>query len=141
MATLTATAAQSTVPAKYRINGAIIRVVDFTMNPALSAGDVIQMMRVPNGAVVTNVQLAMIDVPTTHTGVITANVGDGNDTSAYAASVVLSGTLVALASIPSRGIGRSYSAEDTIDIQVAAISAAGASGGLRLVVHYTMDNA
>jgi hypothetical protein len=110
------------------------------MNPALSAGDVIQMMRVPNGACVLSVQMTIIDAPTTHTGVITANIGDGNDISRYAASVVFSGTVVALTSIPSRGMGYSYSAEDTIDIQVAAVSAAGASGGLRLVVMYTMDN-
>jgi len=141
MATLTATAAQSTVPAKYAVNGEIVRVVDYTMNPALSAGDVIQMVRVPKGACVTGVTLAMCDVPTTHSGVITVNAGDGNDTSAYAAAVVLSGSAVALTSIPVRGIGRSYSAEDTVDIQVTAVSAAGASGGLRMTIRYTMDNA
>ena len=139
MATLTATAAQANVPAKYAVNGEIVRIVDYTMNPALSAGDVIQMVRVPAGATVASVRFAMIDVPTTHSGVITVNCGDGSDASAYGASVVLSGTAVALTSLPSRGMGRSYSAEDTIDFVVTAVSAAGASGGLRLVVSYTLD--
>lgn len=139
MATLTATAASSSTPARFNVTGEIVRIVDYTMNPALSAGDVIQMVRVPAGAVVAGVRFAMIEAPTVHTGVVTVNVGDGNDTSAYAAGVVLSGSAVALTSLPSRGLGRSYSAEDTIDIQVTAVSAAGASGGLRLIVSYTLD--
>ena len=141
MATITASAAQSSVPAKYRINGVVTRVVDYTINPALSVGDVIQMLRVPSGANVCAVQLMMGDVPTTHSGVVTCNVGDGNDTSAYNAAAVLSGTtIITLASSNVRGYGRSYSAEDTLDIQITALSAAGASGCLRLVVTYTSDN-
>jgi hypothetical protein len=140
MATLTATAAASNVPAKYLHNGDIVRVVDYAFAASASAGDVIQMLRVPKGAIVTNVQAAMIDSPTVHGGVVTVNIGDGNDASAYGAGVVLSGSAVALTSIPSRGMGRSYSAEDTIDVTVAAVSAPGASGGVRLVVHYTLDN-
>lgn len=138
MATITATAAASSVPAKYAVNGEIVRVVDYTMTTAVSAGDVIQMVRVPSGAAVTDVRVMAIESPTTHTGAITVNVGDGNDTSAYAAAVVLSGSAVST-TMPARGHGRSYSAEDTVDIAVTAISAAGASGGLRLIVRYTLD--
>lgn len=139
MATYTATAAAAGVPAKYAINGTVTRVVDFAITASLSAGDVIQMVKIPKGANVFSTAFGMIDTPTVHTGVVTVNVGDGNDTSAYAAAVVLSGSAVALASSPVRGLSRSYSAEDTIDIVVTAISAAGASGGLRLVVQYTND--
>lgn len=140
MATLTATAAASNVPAKYSVNGDITRVVDYYPTAALSAGDVVQMVKLPAGAVVTRTQLCMVDSPTVHSGVVTVNVGDGNDTSAYAAGVVLSGSVVALTSVPARGLGRSYSVEDTVDIVVTAVSAAGASGGLRLVISYTNDN-
>jgi hypothetical protein len=139
MATLTATAAASNVPARYQHNGTITRVVDYAIAASLSAGDVIQMVKIPKDACVFSVVVGLADTPTTHTGVITANIGDGNDTSAYAAAVVLSGSAVALSSTPVRGLARSYSAEDTIDIVVTAVSAAAASGSLRLVVQYTLD--
>ena len=139
MATYTATAAHANVPAKYIINGDILRIVDFPITTALSAGDVIQMVRVPTGAAMGGVTFALLDSPTAHSGAITVNAGDGNDTSAYAAAVVLSGSAVALTSLPARGMGRSYSDEDTVDFVVTAVSAAGASGTLRMVVHYTLD--
>lgn len=136
MATLTATAAQATAQALYNVNGTISRVVQYSIAASFSAGDVVQMFKIPNGAVVSRCVFAING----HSGVLTVNVGDGNDVSAYAASVVLSGSAVALASIPARGIGRSYSAEDTIDIQVAAVSAPVAAGTLILAVDYTMAN-
>lgn len=135
MATFTASAAQSNVPALYNVNGAVVRVIRYTHPVALSAGDVIQMCRVPSGAVVARVQPAV----SVSAGVITANIGDGNDTSAYAASVVLSGTGTALAS-QFRGLGRSYSAEDTIDIVVTALSAVPNTCKLALAIEYTLAN-
>lgn len=142
MATFTATAATAQAPAKYFEKGPVVRVVDYSFSAAAaSAGDVIQMVKVPKGAIVTNVGVAMIQTGTVHSGAVTVNVGDGNDASAYAAAVVLSGSAVALTAIPARGIGRTYSADDTIDITVAAVSAAGASGGVRLVVQYQNDGA
>jgi len=138
MATYTATAAEAGVPARFAINGDITRVVDFTMTTALSAGDVIQMVKVPAGAQILSFALGMIDVPTTHSGVITFDIGDGNSASALATTVLLSGTAVSTA-MRSTGYGYSYSAEDTIDLKVTAISAAGASGGLRLSLRYTLD--
>lgn len=136
MATLTASAAQANAPAKYIENGAIVRSIRFPITQAFSAGDVVQMCKVPNGANITGVQFCIDG----HSGVLTVNVGDGNDVSAYAASVVLSGSAVAMTSMPARGFTRSYSAEDTVDIQIAAISAAVAAGTLTLVLTYTMDN-
>lgn len=136
MATLTASAAQSTAPAIYNVNGTISRVVRYTIAASASVGDVVQMVKVPNGAIVAAVQFGIDG----HSGVLTVNVGDGNDASAFAASVVLSGSAVALTSIPTRGIGRSYSAEDTIDITIAAVSAPVAAGSLVLRVDYTIQN-
>lgn len=136
MATTTASAAQSNAPAFMNVNGTVTRVVQYTIVASASAGDVVQMCKVPAGAVISTVRFAING----HSGVLTVNVGDGNDVSAYAASVVLSGSTVALSSMPFRGIGRSYSAEDTIDIQIAAISAPVAVGTLTLAVEYTMAN-
>lgn len=136
MATFTASAAQANVPAVMHLNGVIARVVEHACTVAASAGDVYQMVRVPNGALVTRVVVAN----SASAGVITVNVGDGNDTSAYAAAVVLSGSTVLATSMPYRGIGRSYSAEDTIDLVVTAISSPAAETKLRLLVEYTLQN-
>lgn len=138
MATFTASAAQSFVPAVYRENATISRTILFTPPLAASAGDVYQMVRIPNGAVVNFVGIT----GSFSAGVLTVNVGDGNDTSAYANDVVMSGAGVMLltSEMPFRGVGRSYSAEDTIDIQIGAISAPPTSANIRLTVNYTCQN-
>lgn len=135
MATFTASAAQSTSPAFMHLNGIIARVIKYTHPVALSAGDVIQMLRVPNGAVVTHTQFAC----SASAGAITVNLGDGNDTSAYAAGTVLSGSAITHLAMQMRGLGRSYSAEDTIDFVITALSAVPGTVDLTLVVEYTMQ--
>lgn len=135
MATITATAAQANQPAIMSVNRDITRVVQFSQVASLSAGDVIQMVKVPAGAIVSKVGL----VWSLSAGVTTVNIGDGNDTSAYYATAVISGPIAAV--VPTfRGIGRSYSAEDTIDIQVAVVSATPASLQLTLTVTYSLQN-
>ena len=139
MATLTATAAQSTVPAKYRIAGAITRVVKYTVNPALSAGDVIQMVRIPNGATVTDVAF-WTDLFGGGNATITG-VGDGGSNNRYIASASTSASIaIALIMVPG-SIGYSYSAEDTIDITIGTVTSASAVGELSLRISYTLDNA
>lgn len=135
MATFTSTACQSNSPALYRENGTISRTVVFAPSASASAGDVIQMVKVPQGAVVNHVAIAV----SFSAGVVTANIGDGNDTSAYAAAVVLSGSAVSSV-MTGRGLGRSYSAEDTIDLVVTAISTPPANATYKLSVNYTCQN-
>lgn len=133
MATFTATAAHSTAQARYDATDAIMRIVRYTHPVALSVGDVIQMVRIPNGCNVSLVQFGC----SASAGAITVNCGDGNDTSAYAASVVLSGSAVSLAAMTYRGLGRSYSAEDTIDFVVTVLSAVPGTVDLVMRVEYT----
>jgi len=93
------------------------------------------MVKIPAGAVVANLGYGV----SASAGAITVNVGDGNDTSAYAAAIVLSATQVnAIATF--RGHGRSYSAEDTIDFVVTALSAVPGTVDLYLKVDYTNMN-
>lgn len=133
MATFTASAAQSNVPAIMSVNRTISRVVQITQAAALSAGDVLQMVKVPNGCNVSRVQASM----SLSAGVVTVNIGDGNDTSAYAASLVYTaGGALTLGTYTFRGLGRSYSAEDTIDIQITALSAVPGTAKIKLVVDY-----
>lgn len=110
-----------------------MRIVRYTHPVALSVGDVIQMVRVPNGCNVASVVFAC----SASAGAITVNAGDGNDTSAYAASVVLSGSAVVLTGMTYRGLGRSYSAEDTIDLVVTVLSAVPGTVDLVMRVEYT----
>lgn len=135
MATFTATAAQANMPAIMHLDGVIARVVEYVSTAAASAGDVYQMVKIPAGALVTRV----IAANSASAGVITVNIGDGNDTSAYAAAAVLSGSAVVVTG-QYRGLGRSYSAEDTIDLVVTAISTPAAETKLRLLVEYTLQN-
>lgn len=146
MATLTASAAQANVPAKYHIKGNITRVVDYSLgatgNPNLSTGDVLQMVRVPAGALILDLRLF---VDKLSGGNYTFTIGDGLSASRYAGSIS-SGSTSALFTMASTGflpsgIGYSYSAEDTIDIVVGTATTATASGVVRLIVSYTLDNA
>lgn len=137
MATLTATAAEANIPAKYAVNGTITRVVQYAPTAALSAGDIIQMVRVPSGAVITDVGYAW----SLSAGVITAMIGDGDNKSAYAAATVFSADAIARAnSTVFAGFGRSYSATDTVDIEVTAVSAAPGTAKIRMHIAYTLDN-
>ena len=138
MATFTASAAQANVPAIYRENGTVSRTVQHVPAASASVGDVIQMVRIPQGAVVNFVAVSV----SFSAGVVTANIGDGNDTSAYGAAVVLSGAGVQAptSGMTFRGLGRSYSAEDTIDLVVTAISTPPANAAYKLTVNYTNQN-
>lgn len=136
MATFTASAAQSSSPAFYNVNGMTPRVIRYTHPVALSVGDVIQMVKVPNGAVITNVSFGC----SASAGAITVNCGDGNDTSAYGASSVLSGAALVTSTMTYRGLGRSYSAEDTIDFVITVLSAVPGTVDLVLHVNYTNQN-
>ena len=136
MATFTASAAQANQPAIFQHTGTIDRVVQYQFTVSASAGDVIQMVRVPAGAIIASIALAV----SYSAGVTTVNIGDGNDVSAYGASVVLSGSVVALTATPYRGLGRSYSVEDTIDIQIASISTPPGDSKITMKISYIIQN-
>lgn len=136
MATFTATAAQSYAPAIFNVNRCTTRLIRYTHPVALSVGDVIQMVKVPKGAIIAGPVMFGCSASA---GAITVNCGDGNDTSAYAASVVLSGSAMSLAALPYRGFGRSYSAEDTIDFTITVLSAVPGTVDLTLKVDYVVE--
>ena len=138
MATITASAAQSTVPAKYLFKGEVGRVVSYTCNPALSAGDVIQMIRVPNGCTIINMRF-WTDLFGGGNATITG-VGDGVSANRYISSTSTSNSLAAVVTCNPIGIGYSYSVEDTIDITIGTVTSASAVGVLYLAVTYTNDN-
>lgn len=138
MATLTSTACQTSSggfflnPPKFIENGVIARTALYTKSAAESAGDVIQMVPVPKGAVVheLNVTFGLGG------GATTINVGDGNSTGRYYTSM---STNVAVVQRANAGLGYSYSADDTIDIVIGTATSASAVGTYRLTVLYSVD--
>lgn len=137
MATLTATAAASTTPAKYAVNGNITRHVSFRVpGTALSAGDVIQMVRIPAGACINDV---VVGISCTAQSYTVATIGDGGEAGRYFGTQSLVLTQMARMSLP-QGFGYSYSVEDTIDIAIGTItSGTAADAEFKLFVSYTMD--
>ena len=140
MATLTSTACQTSAagfflnPPKYIQDGMIARSAIFNFALAQSAGDVIQMVPVPKGAQIVDVETLF--TPGAGGPVLTWSVGDGNSTQRYNTSV---SAAVATQLRSVAGLGYSYSADDTIDIVVGAVGSATAAGSIRLTVTYSMD--
>ena len=137
MATLTAAAAQSTAPARYAVNREQIRVVSYTCNPALSAGDVIQMVKVPAGAQITNLRF-WTDLFGGGNATITG-IGDGVSANRFMGSASTSNSLAVALILNPLSIGYSYSVEDTIDITIGTVTSASAVGVLYMAVTYTND--
>jgi hypothetical protein len=136
MATLTASAAAA--PAKYAINGAISRVVSYSTPAAgYSAGDVIQMVRVPNGACIVDMRLTT-DLFGTSNATI-GSVGDGGSATRYFGTASTSSSLALALIMNNQAIGYSYSAEDTIDIVIGTVTSASNVGVITLAITYTMD--
>lgn len=135
MATLTATAAYAVAPAVHAVNRVVQRSVSF--NPggvALSAGDVIQMVKVPRGAVINDMTLCISASVQSYT---ITGLGDGNNTSRYLGSSSLVLVQAVRMSQPG-GFGYEYSAEDTIDIVMGTItSGTAANADIRLTLTYT----
>lgn len=137
MATLTASAALARSPAKFSINRDIRVVREYALTAALSAGDQINMMKIPAGAVVTDVAIGC----ESWTGVATVSFGHTGNLSAFIASAVLSGLAgtIVRATIGT-GLGYSASVETTLAAKVEAVSDAPAAGKFKVAVSYTLDN-
>lgn len=136
MATLTATAAAATAAARNHAVGPVVRTVSF--NPAgtiLSAGDVIQMLKVPAGAVINDMTLAISSSVQSYT---ITGLGDGNSVNRFIASQSL--VLVQTVRL-TQGLGYAYTADDTIDIVIGTVtSGTAANCDIRLTVNYSNDN-
>lgn len=112
----------------------------YELAAALVDNDVIQMVRVPQGAAVQEVILAADDLDTHNTPTIILNVGDGTTVDRYisASTVAQAGGVVRLSAID--GMNYTYTADDTIDVKVTEPPATGAtSGTITLTVIYTMN--
>lgn len=147
MATYTATAAQTfsntgffLTPPKYLEEGMVAKTSVFTFTTSASAGDVVQMLPIPKGSSILDVQL---DVQGLAAGSNVAfNVGDGSSTnrfiaSASAAAGIQGGAILRMNN--ASGGGYSYSVDDSIDVVVGTIGSMSGQAVLRLTVFYAMD--
>lgn len=99
----------------------------------LSAGDVIQMVKVPKGATVTYLAVSA------GAGTCIYTVGDGVNDDRYM-SVISGSASQVLLSINTVYVPYTYSTDDTIDIAISTVSTSSTTaGGYNMIVHYTLD--
>lgn len=134
MATRTASAAQSHAIAKSLRVGTVCQTVSFSLGAgqSLSAGDVIQMIKVPANARVVHLAVGGAN------GDVEYGVGDGLLANRYMTNVTRS-TAQGLLMMNQINVGYTYSVDDTIDIQITAASVSTILGGFELRVVWTMD--
>lgn len=133
MATLTAGAAAAIAPAKAIHAGVNSVVGEYDLAASLSAGDVVQMVKVPAGARIVDGHL---NINCTGSA-LTISVGDGSDVDRYIASQ--SASADGVIRFNTAAMEYSYSAADTIDVTISAESSATATGSIKLTVQYMMD--
>lgn len=138
MATTTTTAgAATTVSPFVPVGGLGVAVSSVALAVAPVINDVFEMVRLPRGAKIVDVTLFSTDIDTA-TGV-TLSVGYGGST-AYFISASTAGQAGGVARMATAASGAllTLTAEDTIDILVAAAPTTFAAGTLSLAVYYVM---
>jgi hypothetical protein len=137
MATHTSTAAASgRVPRAIHAGVNSVSVVH-TVSGSLSAGDIIQLAKIPNGATVIDVIMRTAITPAQ----VVLSVGDGNDTGRFMASLTYTSNVYRAG----QGIPYKYSISDdaaiqwdTVDVRVQTASGSGNSTFAATIL-YTMD--
>lgn len=141
MATLTTSSVGATVPAKSHGLAGTVKAAyaSYSLSAALALNDVIQMVKVPKGAPVLDVELITTDLDTGGSPAITLHVGYGGDADYFiASSTVGQGGGVARASAATAK-PLAFTDEDTIDVTVAVAPATGATTGtVSLVAYYVV---
>jgi len=132
MATYTHPRASAGASIKAVHAGVNSETAEYSFSNTMSSGDIVNMFKVPAGAVVTDVVVRNTQV----TGnVAQFGVGDQSVTERYCASISATGVTRATAGIPF-----SYSANDTIRIYVTGTGSLCTGGTIRVTVYYKMDD-
>lgn len=100
---------------------------------SLSAGDVIEMVKAPQGG--TLVYMAL----TGGSGDALVTVGDGVSTARYLSSVTMSSAQPQVRVINTASAPYTYSTDDTIDIKVGTVSVGTITGGFHMTCIFAMD--
>lgn len=135
MATKTASKCAAGVQPKGLSVGLVAVTSTYTLASSLSAGDVIQMVKVPKGATPIYVALSF-----TSAGANVGNmrVGDAVDNDRYITGYAYSANGVQ-AVINTAYAPYTYSVDDTIDVTALSVSVASVEGALVLTAIFAMD--
>ena len=135
MATRTATQVGSGVQPKGLRVGLVAVTSTYSVAAAtsLSAGDVIQMIKVP-----ANATLVYMGV-SGGSGDALVTVGDGVDDDRYLSAVTMSSAQPTMRTINTNYVPYTYSTDDTIDISVSTVSVGTITGGFNLIAIFTMN--
>lgn len=139
MTTLLSNKAQPGVEPKYLPSGAIDVVATYTFATAPSAGDLVQLMKIPAGATITGVTLDSDKIDTNASATLKFDVGDGTTAQKFIAASTIGQTGgVAYAGVAGT-VGTSYTSDTWLYAKVNAAAATFASGTVRVCVEYTID--
>ena len=133
MATKTATKVSAGVQPKGLSVGLVAVTSVWSLTSSNSAGDVIQMVKVPKGATPVYVSLTGAG-----TGVGSVNVGDGVSAARYISNYLNSAASV-MSVINTNYTPYTYSVDDTIDITVSAVSVGTVAGAFVMTAIFAMD--
>lgn len=133
MATKTSSKVAAGVQPKGMSVGLVAVTAVWSLDSSNSAGDVIQMIKVPKGA--TPVYVA---VSGAGTGVGSVNVGDGITANRFITNY-LNSAAATQAVINTNYTPYTYSVDDTIDITVSAVSVGTVAGAFIMTAIFTMD--
>jgi hypothetical protein len=133
MATKTASKAAAGIQPKGLSVGLVAVTSIYSLTTSNSAGDVIQMIKVPKGATPIFVSLAGAG-----TGIGSVNVGDGVSAARYITNYLNSAASVT-SPINTNYSPYTYSVDDTIDITVSAVSSGTLAGAFVMTAIFAMD--
>lgn len=121
-------------PMGHAIGGNVIcQTAHYSTTAAASANDVIQMIKVPKGAVIVDGWITMDS-----SGAFTFSVGDGSSVARFQASASVSGAATQQIFLKSK-LGHEYTADDTIDVKLTGIAGSIAAHNISLTVYYLVD--
>ena len=138
MATFTSNKAAAGVATRSLHAGPVVEVAVYTASASWSAGDVIQMVKVPAGAKVVDVTVTSNTLVAS--GAAGWEIGDGIDTNRYAAGSGAA-TILETGIDLHTGLNYEYSAEDTVDVRLTSgsVSDNAASAQVKMALTYVMD--
>lgn len=129
----------SGVPAKTPGVGsvAVTAYAELALTVAPVINDVYQMIKVPLGARIIALTVGADDLDSNGSPTITLSAGDGGSTARYLSASTIAQTGAApVDTLLKTGYGYVYTADDTLDILVAAAPATFAAGTLRMSATY-----
>jgi len=131
MGTLTANKAGSGIQRRFLDTGTVTVVAEYTSSATLSAGDVIQMFKIPKGARVTALKVGVDEA-------ISIAVGDGVNTARYMATATAATVIVGLETADS--MAYEYTADDTVDIEYVGGQTASTAVSFVVIASYVCDD-